>query len=706
MNELMVSKNSRPGEKSGDVPQHSHHWKVKGLDCPNCARELESAIQRMEGIANAEIDFLGEKAKVLCYLPGGCRERVAGLGKDHGVEFFEIGENPAIRSSGRLPFEALIMVSSGLFMLLAWILRIPYFYFPAMFIAGFPVAKRAWGDLLNREISMNLLMSSAAIGAVLIKEWQEGAMVLFLFSIAKWLERMSSERARSSIEALKLQLPAIAHVVTDSGEEDSPVEKLTVGLRIRIKPGEKIPADGEVVQGSSNVDESTFSGESEAVAKSIGEKVFAGTWNQNGTLIVLVGAKSTESRFSRIMLSVERAQSRKTRFQGSVERFAAVYTPIVVLISLAVAVAPPLLGYGGFREWLYSALVLLVIACPCALVISAPVTLVSAMTAAARAGVLVRGGDIFEVAAGVKVVAFDKTGTITHGEPRILEIVPFDRSDRDSLLSIAGALEACSEHPLAVAFQSLTNLPEVSNFSMERGLGIEGVVEGKRYRFGRPDWAVRLSSWSGALPLVEASCVSLALLADEDGPLGQILLGDEIRGEAKPVSTELSKLGVKKKILLSGDRQVVAEEFGKAVGFDEAYGGLLPEEKGRKLEEFSQKIGPTLMLGDGINDTPALAAAQIGVAMGDRGSDAVLETAGAVLIHDNLNALGTFLRISKKAHRLIRQNIFLAVGLKTLVFALSLAGMATLWMAVLADTGAALLVVLNGLRALKIPEKE
>jgi len=697
-------------ENSKKSVSHTHVWRVVGLDCPTCAKDLEAAIREQDWVSEVELDFMGGILRMLCNLESGCLFALEALGNEHGVKFYEMDGPRVPEPPSYWPQEIWIMAGSGAPILLSYLFERPWLLLLGMAVAALPVLKKALKELAGLRIGMNFLMVFAALGAVMLGEWSEGAMVLFLFTIARWLEKVSGEKARSSIEALKLQLPAKAHLAPKEGAEtDVAATCVRVGDRIRIKPGERVPLDGIVLEGASRLDESTLTGESLPVMKEPGADVFAGTYNQEGAVVLEVSQTADSSRFSRIMLSVQKAQSIKTRLQSSIERFAEVYTPMVVAMAIGVAIFPPLIGLGAFSGWVHSALVLLVIACPCALVLAAPVTLVGAMAAAARSGILIRGGDVLESAASVKVVAFDKTGTITVGEPDILELIPIARCDAAKLLRLTAALEAGSEHPLAGAFLSRSNagrltLPKVGGFASEKGQGIMGVIDRVQYRFGASSWAMQVcSGWPGKLPAVSASCVSVSVLCDLEGPLGMVFMGDRLRPEAAEVIRSLKSLGVGRTILLSGDREETAREFGAAVGIDESFGRISPECKGECLKSFAMQIGPTLMLGDGVNDTPALAVADVGVAMGAKGADAALQTAGAVLLHDDLRRLPLLLAIAARSRRLIRQNIGIAVGLKLIVFGLSLAGMATLWMAVLADTGASVLVVANGLRALRSP---
>jgi len=702
-------------------PTHTHVWKIVGLDCPTCAKELETEIRSRAGVTEAELDFMGGTVRVSCTLEDGCEAIIDGLADEHGVIFQPImpantttpAQNAGGASTVPVPFEAAIMIVSGILIALAWLSGNFAFLPVAMLIAGWPVSGKAWAELKRHSLGMNTLMLTAAIGAGVLGEWQEGATVLFLYAIAKWLERISSEKARSSIEALRRNLPSLAHLVDEAGNEHpAPVGQIQAGEKIRIRPGETVPMDGMVIEGSSNIDESSMTGECTPVTKSSGSELLAGTQNLDGTLLMAVTAPAFESRFSRIMMSVQKAQAQKTAFQSDMDRFAAIYTPAVVAIALTVAVLPPWLGFWTTAKSVYAALVLLVIACPCSLVLASPVTLVSAMAAAARSGILVRSGSVLEEAAGIRAVAFDKTGTITVGEPEILELAPVNGLDEAGLLHITAALEAGSEHPLAPAFRRRAHeagieLPHVEGFKAVSGHGVIGCIGTVTYRFGEAAWALENSPEAlRNLPKIPATCVTVSVLSDGSRLLGIVTMGDRIRPEAKEAIARVRDLGMANTVLLSGDREETAREYAKVVGIAAAEGRLTPEAKCGRIESLTKAHGPVMMVGDGINDTPALATAAVGVAMGTRGSDAALETAGAVLLHDDLRRLPVLIGLARHADRIVRQNIAVSVGLKLAVFALSLAGWGTLWMAVMADTGASVIVVTNGLRALKAPSND
>lgn len=708
-----------------------HVWRVHGLDCPTCAEELERDIRASAGVEAAELDFMGGMLRVHCGKESctsgqECHALLRDLGETHGVEFEQLSQIPPETTEGTpvieppvpepsrpasFPLEAQIMLASGAFLSLGWGFQSVIGYGLSMIVAGNPVARKARHELANRHLGMNTLMIAAAVGAAFIGEWQEGAMVLFLFTIARWLERLSTEHARNAIDALKQRLPARVHLVRSDGpDEDLPVETVRVGQMVRIKPGERVPVDGVIRRGSSTIDESVMTGESEPAVRRPGDKVLAGTMNLDGSFIAEVEQAAERTLFSRIMVSVESAQREKSRIQGTLERFAAWYTPVVFFAAVCVAFLPPLVEtIPGWSRWFYNALVLLVVSCPCALVLAAPVTQVAAMAALAKRGILLRNGDRLETAGEIRTCAFDKTGTLTRGEPRLVDWVCHGPLSPAAALSLAVSLEIGSEHPLARAFSARAEtdgipVPSCENLISHRGLGIEGSVAGQRYRLGREDWILSLLPGRQSAPLnLSEPGRTTVLLADETQPLATFILGDSIREEAMAALSELPELGVVHRVLLSGDREETVRECAQRLGIEEAHGRLSPERKLEEVRRLRATRGPVLMIGDGVNDTPALAAADLGVAMGGRGVDAALQTADAVLLHDDLSRLPLLLKTAQRARRIIHQNIFLAVGLKLVVFLLALTGHATLWMAVVADTGASVLVVANGLRALREP---
>lgn len=710
---------------------------VTGLDCASCAQTLEQGVARLPGVQACQVQFASGTLRVVGDVSlAQLQARVRELGYDLAAPAEGLATASAAPTGWprfmwqhrdtRLALLGLVLIIPGV--ILEELLRIDHpiittLALGAWLTAGFPIVRSAWRALrINREVNINVLMTIASAGAIVIGAFTEAGMVMVLFAIGEALERYTGERARQAIRSLAKLAPEHARLLRPHpGSALAPGEVAVTALRpgdvILVRPGERIPVDGQVLSGMSAVNQAPITGESRPIDKTPGSEVFAGSINGEGALEVEVTRLASDTVLSRLIQLVQEAQERRAAAQRFIDRFARVYTPAVVALAGLVAVVPPLLFGQPFVDpvtpsagWLYRGLALLVVACPCALVISTPVSIISALSNAARHGVLIKGGAYLEALNRIRAVAFDKTGTLTVGDPDLLDLVPLSpRVDRSAALTLIAALESGSEHPLARVFirraaEAGLALPAVDAFTAVRGQGVEGLIAGRRYRFGTPEWAGALCpTLPPVLPPERAACLTVSVLCDEQGPLALASLGDRLRPEAAAVIADLPAHGIIHTVLLSGDRHETAREFGLAAGVQESRGRLAPEAKGAHLADLAARYGPTLMLGDGINDTPALAAADVGVAMGTKGTDAALATAGAVLLHDDLRRLPLLLAIARRTRTLIRQNIALAVGLKLAVFGLSLAGYATLWLAVLADTGASVLVVANGLRALGDP---
>ena len=582
----------------------------------------------------------------------------------------------------------------------------------SIMVGGWKIGLKAAKAVRNLSLDMNFLMALAAIGAIAIGEHAEGAAVIFLFALSLLLESMSVERSRRAIQSLMKLSPISARVRRDTTEEEVPVDQVAIGETIVIRPGERIPLDGTIIAGSSTIDESSITGESLPVSKHPHATVFAGTFNQRGSLEIATTKLSSDSTLSRIIHLIEEAQSKKAPSQSFVEVFARYYTPAVFFLAIAVAVIPPFFFGLEFNEWFYRALVLLVIACPCALVISTPITIVSALTNAARHGILVKGGRYLEHLAVVRAVALDKTGTLTQGKPEVTDIVPLNSVSTHDLLKVAAAIENKSEHHLADAFMRKAEEEGISvgdvtveHFRALTGRGVQGTIAGRTYVLGNHQLVEELGLCSSELEKIllqlESGGKTAVALAQDKSIIGVIGISDPLRSNSKDAISALRSLGVDHIVMLTGDNRGTAKALAEEVNLNEIQAELLPEQKLSLINSLKERYGIVAMVGDGVNDAPALAAADIGIAMGGAGSDTALETADVVLMKDDLSKLPYAIRLGKKAAATIKQNIAIALTTKAIFLVLGVLGLTSLWLAILADDGATLVVILNSLRLLR-----
>jgi Zn2+/Cd2+-exporting ATPase len=583
----------------------------------------------------------------------------------------------------------------------------------AIVSGGLPTLRKGWIALKTLTLNINFLMSLAVIGAVAIGQWPEAAMVIFLFAVAEMVEAMSLDRARNAVKGLLQIVPETATLrMADGSWETTRADQVEVGAVIRVKAGERIALDGVVEEGDSAVDQAPITGESMPVEKRKGDMVFAGTINDYGTLDIRVTVNSGGSTLARIVRVIEETQARQAPTQRFIDTFARYYTPAVVLAALGVAIVPPLAFGAPVAAWLYKALVMLVIACPCALVISTPVTVVSGLTAAARRGILVKGGEFLEAGQRIKVIALDKTGTLTQGRPAVTAVEPLEAMRPADVLMLAASLNVHSTHPLARAIVAAAPggrmMRQVRGFAALAGRGVKGDIGGKTHYLGNQRLlderraglgTAEVAQALSVLERLEAKGQTAVALFTETELLGVIALADGLRPEAKQAIGELASLGVGT-VMLTGDNARTAQAIAESVGIAEVRAQLLPEHKLDEIRHL-QTAGPVGMVGDGINDAPALAQADIGFAMGAAGSDTAIETADVALMDDDLRKLAQFIRLSRSTRRILMQNIAAALGIKVVFFGLALGGVATLWMAVFADVGASLIVVANGLRLLQ-----
>ncbi|PSS50181.1 heavy metal translocating P-type ATPase [Pseudomonas sp. BBP2017] len=575
---------------------------------------------------------------------------------------------------------------------------------------GLGTYKKGWIALKNRNLNINALMSIAVTGAVLIGQWPEAAMVMFLFTVAELIEARSLDRARNAIGGLMQLSPDMATVQQADGQwREVEVKQVALGALVRVRPGERIGLDGEVVSGQSSIDQAPITGESLPVEKGPGDKIFAGTINQAGSLQYRVTAAAGQSTLARIIKAVEEAQGARAPTQRFVDQFSRIYTPAVFVFALAVAVIPPLFMAGAWFDWIYRALVLLVVACPCALVISTPVTIVSGLAAAARKGILVKGGVYLEGVRKLDFLALDKTGTITHGKPVQTDHFVLDPLFENRAQALAASLGDRSDHPVSRAISVLAKeqqltLSEVSAFEALAGRGVRGEVDGALYHLGNHRLVEELGLCSpqleAQLDALERQGKSVVLLLDQSGPLAFFAVADTVKDSSREAIAELHELGIKT-VMLTGDNPHTAQAIAAQVGIDQAHGNLLPADKLKTIEDLYAQGHRVGMVGDGINDAPALARSEIGFAMAAAGTDTAIETADVALMDDDLRKIPAFVRLSRQTAAILTQNIVLALGIKAIFLAVTFAGMATMWMAVFADMGVSLLVVFNGLRLLR-----
>ena len=584
-------------------------------------------------------------------------------------------------------------------------------YTAAIVFGGRYVAVKAWYAARRLRPDMNLLMTVAVIGGIAIGEWLEAATVAFLFALSLALESWSVGRARRAIGALLELAPPVARLIDVAGvEREVAAIEVSVGARFIVKPGERIPLDGRVVAGSSAVDQAPITGESIPVAKQPGTEVFAGTVNGEGALEVESTKRAEDTTLAQTIRLVETAQSRRSPSEQWVEKFARVYTPAVMVLAIAVAIIPPLALAATWEPWIYRALALLVIACPCALVISTPVSIVASLAAAARTGVLVKGGAYIEMPGRLRCIAFDKTGTLTQGRPVVVNLQAFNGHSENDLLARAAALEARSAHPLARAITEFaaargvapTPAEDVQNMP---GKGVSGTFQGRSFWLGSHRFLEERGQETAEVhdlaETFERQGYTVVAIGNEQHVCGVVAIADAVRPEAADSLNGLRRAGIQHLVMLTGDNEATAASIGRQVGVDEIKAELLPADKVAAIEALVGRYGAVAMVGDGVNDAPAMASASLGIAMGAAGSDAAIEAADIALMSDDLSKLPWLISHSRRTLSIIRQNIFFSLLVKAVFVVLTFAGLASLWGAIAADTGASLLVVGNGLRLLR-----
>ena len=695
-------------------------YRIEGLSCTNCAGKFEKNVKQLPGVTSATVNFGASKISVEGQTT---IEELEEAGAFENLIIRDDQENDEqVRSKESFIKRNIALIISLGFILVAVISQLSLgedhlltkaLYILAIIIGGFDLFKEGFSDLIKLDFSMESLMTIAIIGAAFIGEWAEGSIVVILFAISEALERFSMDKARQSIRSLMDIAPKEALIRRNNVEQLVSVDKIDIDDIMIIKPGQKIAMDGLVINGHSSVNQAAITGESVPVEKQLDDEVFAGTLNEEGVLEVKVTKKVTDTTIAKIIHLVEEVQGERAPAQAFVDKFAKYYTPFIIIMALLIVVVPPLFFGGDWNKWLYQGLSILVVGCPCSLVISTPVSIVSAIGNAAKNGVLVKGGVYLEEIGHLRAIAFDKTGTLTKGKPVVTDFIATSSETDINYLSIISSLESLSQHPLASAILNeadKTNVDyksiQIEDFQSITGKGLTGIHQNIRYYIGSP----KLFSAS----VIEETAVKVQYrqfqeqgktamyFGTDEQILGVIAVADEVRDSSAAVISELHKLSIEHTIMLTGDNTKTAESIGKQLGVTEIKGDLMPQEKLDSIKALRTTYNKVAMVGDGINDAPALAASTVGIAMGGAGTDTALETADVALMGDDLQKLPFIVRLSRQTLKVIKQNITFSLGIKLLALLLVIPGWLTLWIAIVADMGATLLVTLNGLRLMKV----
>lgn len=692
-------------------------YRLQGLSCMNCAAKFEKNIRAIQSVEDVQINFGASKVMVQ---GEATIKQLEKAGAFDGIKVYPERERQIEKKeSFWKKRENITTMISVFFIIVGYI-----FYFQlgeknpitvgtfglAILIGGYDLFKVGLKNLSKLEFDMKTLMTIAIIGAAIIGEWAEGAVVVFLFALSEALEGYSIDKSRQSIRALMDIAPNRATIRRNNQTMEIDVEDVQINDIMIIRPGEKIAMDGEVVKGESSISQAAITGESIPVHKNMGDEVFAGTINEEGSLEVRVTKLVEDTTIAKIIHLVEEAQAERAPSQQFVDKFAKYYTPAIMLVALLVAIVPPLFLGGEWSTWVYSGLAVLVVGCPCALVISTPVAIVTAIGNAARKGVLIKGGIHLEETGKLKVIAFDKTGTLTEGKPEVTDVVPLSKQNMNEILGISKAIEAFSQHPLASAIIRKAEKENVDSYIAESfqsitGKGAKATVNGTDYFIGNPRLFEEMFSIPNDIKQkvqeLQIQGKTVMLLGTGQEIIGLIAVADQVRKSSLSIIEKLKNIGIKKTVMLTGDNQAAGTAIGKQLGLSETKAELLPQDKLEVIKSLQNKYGNVAMVGDGVNDAPALASATVGIAMGGAGTDTALETADIALMADDLEKLPYTIALSRKALHVIKQNVSFSLGLKLIALLLVIPGWLTLWIAIFADVGATLLVVLNSMRLMK-----
>ena len=698
-------------------------FQVEGITCLDCAQKFEKAVGGMPGVTKATLNTMTSKLTVEGRVDLAGIRRL-GLEENYTIRPETVQSAQAGQQSlEQADWELRRAILSGLALVVGYGLEkfgvsaavyIPI-YVTAMVLGGWGNFRKAARALPRGNFNMSVLMSVAVVGAMAIGQYEEGASVAFLFAISEMLEGWTMEKARRSIRDLMDIAPKVAKVRRGGDEIDIPVEEIIVGDVMIIYPGEKIAMDGVIVKGESAINQAAITGESMPLEKGPGAEVFAGTLNTHSVLEVEVTKRVQDTTIAKIIHMVEAAHGNRAPSQAFVEKFAAIYTPVVMVLAAGIVFIPPLFFGLEWAPWIYRGLALMVVACPCALVVSTPVAIVSAISVAAKNGVLIKGGIHLEEMGAIRSIAFDKTGTLTKGKPAVTDVVLLNGITEEALLAAAASVEVRSEHPLAASMvkaaeERKLEFAPTEDFSAIAGRGAQGTVNGEMVYIGNPrlfvEMGIAMDEIAVIVERLQNEGKTAMVVGTREKFLGIIAVADEVREDSAKTIAALKQAGIQHTIMLTGDNAATAAAMAEKVGIDEFRSELMPQGKVSAMEELLKKYGKVAMVGDGINDAPALALATVGVAMGGAGTDTALETADIALMADDLSKLPFTIQVSKKALSIIRQNIGFSLAIKLVAILAVFPGWLTLWLAILADMGASILVTLNSLRLLRVKPEE
>ena len=720
-------------QKAITSEQEMKAYRVQGFTCANCAGKFEKNVKQLSGVEDAKVNFGASKFVVYG------NATIEELEKAGAFENLKVTPEKSARQASqevkedtkedKVPFykKHSTLLFASLLIAFGYLsqsvngeenLVTTLLFLASMLIGGLSLFKVGLQNLFRFEFDMKTLMTVAVIGGAIIGEWGEVAIVVILFAISEALERFSMDKARQSIRSLMDIAPKEALVRRNGQELMIHVDDIAIGDIMIVKPGQKIAMDGTVVSGYSAVNQAAITGESVPVAKTVDDEVFAGTLNEEGLLEVKITKLVEDTTIAKIIHLVEEAQGERAPSQAFVEKFAKYYTPVIMVIAALVAIVPPLFFDGSWETWIYQGLAVLVVGCPCALVISTPISIVSAIGNAAKKGVLIKGGIYLEEMGALKAIAFDKTGTLTKGVPVVTDFNVLNKqANEKELLSIITALEYRSQHPLASAIMKKAEAEninysdvQVEDFSSITGKGIKGIVNGTTYYIGSPKLFKELltndfdKDLEQNVTTLQNQGKTAMVVGTEKEILAVIAVADEVRESSKDVIQKLHQLGIKKTIMLTGDNQGTANAIGGHVGVSDIQAELMPEDKLNYIKQLRSEYGNVAMVGDGVNDAPALAASTVGIAMGGAGTDTALETADVALMGDDLRKLPFTVKLSRKSLNIIKANITFAIAIKFIALLSVIPGWLTLWIAILSDMGATLLVALNSMRLMRVKE--